>query len=162
MSNRLTRSQLQCVRLAGEGLTDKAIARQLDISHRTVQTHLAEAYERLGVNDRRTAYEAVRREYGELPIPISEAEALAPGGGAAAVSQADPGRGESPVTQLAYAAFLSARRLGRPRRLGGSLLPMIMIWSLFGLLLLIIVVALSNALVGSANVLAEQAYRTAS
>lgn len=162
MPNRLTRSQLQCVRLAGEGLTDKAIARQLKISHRTVQTHLREAYERLGVNDRRTAYEAVRRKYGELPIPISEAEASGSGDGAAAVSQADPERGESPVSQLAYAAFLSVRRLGRPRRLGGSLLPMIMVWSLLGLLLLIVVVALSNALIGSANVLAEHAYRPAS
>lgn len=162
MPNRLTRSQLQCVRLAGEGLTDKEIARRLDVSHRTVQAHMAEAYERLGVNDRRTAYEVVRREYGELPIPISEAGARAVDGPAAAVSHADSERGESPASQLAYAAFLSARRLGRPRRVGGSLLPMIMIWSLIGLLLLIVVVALSNALVGSANVLAEQAYRTAS
>ncbi len=73
MDERLTKTQLACVRLAGEGLSDKEIARHLKIpSHRTVQRHLLDAYRKLGVRDRDTASAVVRRDYADLPIPISE------------------------------------------------------------------------------------------
>lgn len=73
MPGRLTTTELACVRAAGEGLQDKEIARRLHIrSHRTVQRHLSEAYRKLGVSDRWAAVAVVRRDYADLPIPISE------------------------------------------------------------------------------------------
>jgi len=73
MPERLTSRELDCVRLAGEGLQDKEICRRLRIpSHRTVQTHLTRAYRKLGVTDRYAAAERVRRDYAEARIPISE------------------------------------------------------------------------------------------
>lgn len=43
---------LECMLLAREGLTAKQIARRLNISHRTVETHVATAIEALGVPNR--------------------------------------------------------------------------------------------------------------
>jgi len=40
----LSPRQRQCVELMRQGLCNKRIARQLGISHRTVQAHLYEAY----------------------------------------------------------------------------------------------------------------------
>lgn len=48
----LSERQRQVVRLAIAGLTAKQIGRMLYISERTVETHLANAYERLGVHSR--------------------------------------------------------------------------------------------------------------
>ncbi len=72
MPERLTRNELACVRLAGEGLSDKAIARELRIpSPRTVQRHLLTSYRKLGVRDRMSAADALRRDYAELRAPVS-------------------------------------------------------------------------------------------
>jgi DNA-binding CsgD family transcriptional regulator len=48
----LSERQRQVVRLAIAGLTAKQIGRMLYISERTVETHLANAYERLGLHSR--------------------------------------------------------------------------------------------------------------
>ena len=39
-------------RLAGRGLSDREIADELVVSIRTVQSHLASAYRKLGINSR--------------------------------------------------------------------------------------------------------------
>lgn len=71
MGDRLTTSELACVRAAGDGLRDKEIARRLNVaSHRTVQRHLSEAYRKLGVRDRASAARIVRRDYADIPIRI--------------------------------------------------------------------------------------------
>ncbi len=58
----LTTRELEVLRLAARGLTNRAIGHQLDISHRTVQGHLASIYGKLGVNSRTEAVtEALRR-----------------------------------------------------------------------------------------------------
>lgn len=49
----LTRSEREVARLAGEGLTTPEIADRLFVSPRTVQTHLAHIYQKLGVSSRR-------------------------------------------------------------------------------------------------------------
>jgi len=65
MGDRLSRRQLQCVRLAGEGLSNKEIARRLGatISPSTVNNHLSNAYKRLGTSDRYEAVRIVSRDY---------------------------------------------------------------------------------------------------
>ena len=58
----LTERELDVLRLAAQGKTNRAIGGELDISHRTVQGHLASIYGKLGVNSRTEAVtEALRR-----------------------------------------------------------------------------------------------------
>ena len=48
----LTPTELEVARLASEGLPNKTIARQLNVSISTVETHLTRAYAKLGVRSR--------------------------------------------------------------------------------------------------------------
>jgi DNA-binding NarL/FixJ family response regulator len=58
----LTERELDVLRLAAQGLTNRAIGHKLGISHRTVQGHLQSIYGKLGVNSRTEAVtEALRR-----------------------------------------------------------------------------------------------------
>ncbi len=58
----LTDRELEILRLAARGLTNRAIGYALKISHRTVQGHLANIYGKLGVNNRTEAVtEALKR-----------------------------------------------------------------------------------------------------
>jgi DNA-binding CsgD family transcriptional regulator len=58
----LTRSELEVVRLAAEGLTNPQIGQRLFISRRTVQTHLAHAFRKLDISSRvELAAEAAKR-----------------------------------------------------------------------------------------------------
>jgi DNA-binding NarL/FixJ family response regulator len=58
----LTGRELDVLRLAAHGMTNRAIGRELGISHRTVQGHLANTYGKLGTNSRTEAVtEALRR-----------------------------------------------------------------------------------------------------
>ncbi|HDQ73910.1 MAG TPA: response regulator transcription factor [Chloroflexi bacterium] len=57
----LTERELDVLRLAARGMTNRAIGQKLDISHRTVQGHLQSVYGKLGVNNRTEAVtEALR------------------------------------------------------------------------------------------------------
>ena len=57
----LTSRELEVLRLAARGLTNRAIGHKLGISHRTVQGHLANIYGKLGVSSRTEAVtEALR------------------------------------------------------------------------------------------------------
>jgi DNA-binding NarL/FixJ family response regulator len=57
----LTPRELDVLRLAARGMTNRAIGHRLGISHRTVQGHLANIYGKLGVNSRTEAVtEALR------------------------------------------------------------------------------------------------------
>ena len=48
----LSQAERSVVRLVGEGLTNKEIARRLFVSHRTVDTHVSHAFAKLGVSSR--------------------------------------------------------------------------------------------------------------
>jgi len=52
LRQRLTRRELEIVRLVGCGLRNKDITTRLDISEGTVKIHLHNIYEKLGTNDR--------------------------------------------------------------------------------------------------------------
>jgi DNA-binding CsgD family transcriptional regulator len=52
LADLLTAQELQIARMAGSGLTNREIGKQLYISHRTVGAHLANAYAKLGVTSR--------------------------------------------------------------------------------------------------------------
>jgi DNA-binding CsgD family transcriptional regulator len=61
----LTRAELKVTLLAAEGLTNRQIGEQLFTSHRTVETHLAHVYDKLGfVGRARLAAEVVRHGVG--------------------------------------------------------------------------------------------------
>ncbi len=58
----LTERELDVLRLAARGMTNREIGHDLGISHRTVQGHLASVYEKLGVSSRTEAVtEALKR-----------------------------------------------------------------------------------------------------
>ena len=75
MSDRLSRRELQCLRLAGEELANKDIAARLGIAPSTVENHLTNAYAKLGTSDRRTAAAIAARDYPDIsrfaPSPMA-------------------------------------------------------------------------------------------
>ncbi len=58
----LTPREIEVLRLVAQGMTNRAAGRELGISHRTVQGHLASIYDKLDVNSRTEAVtEALKR-----------------------------------------------------------------------------------------------------
>ena len=64
---RLSPRQLEVARLVARGLTDRQIARQLGISHRTVDSHLRQVSAKLGCSSRTAV--AVWALHQEMPPP---------------------------------------------------------------------------------------------
>ena len=58
-SARLTRRQLEVLRMVADGYINHQIARRLNLSEGTVRTHLSHIYERLGVTSRTAAVQRV-------------------------------------------------------------------------------------------------------
>lgn len=56
---RLTRGELEVLRMVADGYTNRQIARRLERSEGTVRTHLNNVYERLGVTNRTAAVQQV-------------------------------------------------------------------------------------------------------
>ena len=63
----LTPRQRQVCELAASGTANRAIAQQLFLSVKTVETHLAAAYEKLGVNTRESLVGALRPAEEQYP-----------------------------------------------------------------------------------------------
>ena len=65
----LTRRELEIIRLVAQGMSNRVIGATLWLSDQTVKFHLAQAYRKLGVCDRRAAVERVR----ELGLLLDDA-----------------------------------------------------------------------------------------
>jgi DNA-binding CsgD family transcriptional regulator len=66
---RLTAREREILSLLSEGLTAPQMSARLSVSTRTVETHLANAYRKLGVRSRGDAVEAFRRLSTDLGAP---------------------------------------------------------------------------------------------
>jgi DNA-binding CsgD family transcriptional regulator len=62
----LTPSELRVARLAADGRTNREIARGLYVTPKTVETHLAHAYAKLGITGRAGLAAALGRETAAL------------------------------------------------------------------------------------------------
>jgi DNA-binding CsgD family transcriptional regulator len=80
MSNRLSRRELQCLRLAAQELSNKDIAARLGISPSTVENHFTNAYAKLETSDRRVAAALALRDYPDIsqfaPTPIARPQSV--------------------------------------------------------------------------------------
>lgn len=56
----LTKREIEILALVADGMSNRAIAKNLWLSAQTVKYHLTQAYRKLGVSDRRAAVERVR------------------------------------------------------------------------------------------------------
>jgi DNA-binding CsgD family transcriptional regulator len=87
MARRITEREAQVLQLVGHGLSNDQIADELGLSARTVANHLQNAFEKLEVNDRRSAYHRLVIRYPEYEIPI----------GVAASSRSNPAVEQAPI-----------------------------------------------------------------
>lgn len=161
--NRLTRREIQCILLAGQGLTNKEIAQRLrpsgqGMSYRTVGNHLSSAYQKLGTTDRDAAAALVAQNYTDRPIPMGNPPA--PAGDARITGS--PGRDAGDAEPISMGPYGLYRRLGTwrtPPRWGGSRAGLIVIWACVGLLLISVVLGLVTVF-GSVQRAGEQTHRS--
>jgi hypothetical protein len=138
---------VQCVRLAGESLSNKVIGQRLQISPATVNNHLSNAYAKLGTSDRFRASEIVARDYPDVsrfpPIPI-------------AADVESPPSGRAPDTAVADAGVISSIGwpLPRPNR---RILIRLLIVLCFAGLSATVVAGIVSFLAASVDVAAEAA-----
>ncbi|MFT4955398.1 MAG: DNA-binding CsgD family transcriptional regulator [Brevundimonas sp.] len=142
----LTRREIQCVLLAGEGLTNKEIAKRLrpsgsGMSYRTVGNHLSNAYQKLGTANREEAAALVARNYTDRPIPMGISVGSSrdhPITGSYSVAAGDT----QPVSGGLYGLYRKLGAWRTPPRWGGSRSGLIVIWACIGLLLISVVLGL--------------------
>jgi len=139
---RLTPREQEILLLAGRRLGDKEIAQQLNLSPRTVQNHLHRAYEKLGVSDRLQAARRLSDLYsgGSIPIsPMPDAEPSAPVSAALSTALEN-----GTMRRSLYERYAALDGWRRPRKLGGSLLWLILGWALAWLLIAAVGASLAN------------------
>lgn len=71
MKRRLQPRETQVARMAAQGMSDKEIARELDVSVHTISAHIKNAFVKLGVNRRSMIADALKptREQAERHAP---------------------------------------------------------------------------------------------
>lgn len=139
---KLTQRELEVVQLAGLRLGDKEIAQKLGLSPRTVQNHLHRAYEKLGVSDRLQAARRLSENYSGGSFPLSDA---VPVGSLEPVSAApSTALGGGKARRSLYERYVALDGWRRPRKLGGSLLWLILGWSLAWLIIAAVGASLAN------------------
>ena len=143
---KLTPRELEIVRLAGLRLGDKEIAQRLNLSPRTVQNHLHRAYEKLGVSDRLQAARRLSDLYSGGSVPLSDVAQPAP---IRPVSAAPSALGDGKARRSLYERYAALDGWRRPRKLGGSLLWLIMGWSLAWLIIAAVGASLANPVLES-------------
>lgn len=157
MQHGLTARELECVRLAGRRLRDKEIAVRLGVGVGTVKNHLASARRKLGASSRLDAAAKLllldtgaERHIPDIPDP----------GPSSAGSTGSTGDGEGRDGTLPdQAAVSSPSSFPGPFRLGGSLLPAILLFCLLGLAVLVAAGGLFAAFAHSVDPVAERRYQ---
>lgn len=145
--DKLTPREREILLLASERLGDKEIALQLNLSPRTVQNHLHRTYEKLGVSDRLQAARVMSNCYSERPAPLFPMPLVGADRGVVerAVAHLEDGkasRNDAFRTLEGGAAAMKA--WPRPRRLGGSVLWLILLWALAWVMIAVIGASLIN------------------
>lgn len=128
MTSRLTPRQTECLRLSAT-LHDQQIAERLGISVHTVRQHIDEAKSRLGVQDRKAARRLLPQDAG------GDFDGMAT---SAAVAVHDPVEEPPPAVhhegrvrdRSLYGLYVGLGRWRQPPKLGGSRLPLIVLWAL--------------------------------
>ena len=138
----LTQRELEVVRLAGQRLGDKEIAQQLSLSPRTVQNHLHRAYEKLGVSDRLQAARMLSNSYSGGSFPLSPSPVVSAEGGVLAGSAEHVGDGKTPWPTPFFRSYASLRAWRRPRKIGGSVLWLILGWAFAWILIAVVAASL--------------------
>ncbi|MET4685107.1 helix-turn-helix domain-containing protein [Brevundimonas faecalis] len=149
MSFKLTPRELEIVRLAGERLGDKEIAQRLGLSPRTVQNHLHRAYEKLGVSDRLQAARRLSDSYSGEPLPLSDLPISTPVEPVIAAPSAAVADRKTRSGLYGWYAALDGWR--RPRKLGGSLLWLVIGWALVWLIFIMVGVSLVHPVLEALN-----------
>jgi len=139
----LTPRELEILRFAASRLGDKEIAQELNLSPRTVQNHLHRAYEKLGVSNRIQAARLLSDHYSGESIAMSPPLPI----------KADRGVSEAPVGLLEdgkapggalYRRYVALNEWRRPRKMGGSVLWLILLWALAWLMIAVVGASLIN------------------
>lgn len=128
MPSRLTPRQMQCLRLSAT-LHDQQIADQLGISVHTVRQHIEEAKSRLGVQDRKAARRLIPHLEGGEFEGMADGAAMAP---QKAIDEPistvhDDG---ADTDRSLYGAYVRLGRWREPPKIGGSRLPLIVLWAM--------------------------------
>ena len=138
----LTPRELEVLRLAAGRLGDKEIAQQLNLSPRTVQNHLHRAYEKLGVSNRIQAGRLLSDHYSGGSIPLSPPPAVSAERGVLAGSAEHVGDGKTPWPTPFFRSYASLRAWRRPRKIGGSVLWLILGWAFAWILIAVVAASL--------------------
>ncbi len=157
MEHGLTARELECLRLAGRRLRDKEIAVRLGVGVGTVKNHMASARRKLGASSRLDAADRLLLldTGAERHIPGHPEDAvLSPG----SIGSTEDGEGRDGIPGKRQAVS-SPSSFPAPFRLGGSLLPMILLFCLVGLTVLVAAAGLFAAFVHSVDPVAERRYQ---
>lgn len=140
--DKLTPREREILVLVAQRLGDKEIAQQLNLSPRTVQNHLHRAYEKLGVSDRQQAARLLSNSYSGQSPPLSPPSIVRSEGGVPAGSSERVGGRKSSWPIPLYGIYARLGRWRRPRKVGGSMLLLILGWAFVWVLLAVVAVGL--------------------
>lgn len=128
MTSRLTPRQTECLRLSAT-LHDQQIAQRLGISVHTVRQHIDEAKSRLGVQDRKAARRLLPQDTGGHFDGMATSEPVALD---EPIEEPLPAvHDDGKVTDRSlYGLYIGLGRWRKPPRIGGSRLPLIVLWAL--------------------------------
>ncbi len=140
--DKLTPREREILLLVSHRLGDKEIAQQLGLSPRTVQNHLHRADEKLGVSDRLQAARVLSNSYSGGSFPLSPSPVVSAERGVLAGSPEDVEGGRTPWPTPFYRSYASLRTWRRPRKIGGSVLWLIVGWAFAWILIAVVAATL--------------------
>ena len=140
--DKLTPREREILLLVSQRLGDKEIAQHLNLSPRTVQNHLHRAYEKLGVSDRLQAARMLSNSYSGGSFPLSPSPVVSAEGGVLAGSAEHVGDGKTPWPTPFFRSYASLRAWRQPRKIGGSVLWLILAWAFAWIMIAVVAAAL--------------------